>query len=55
MLVYDPRRRVTAAEALTHHYVTCYHNPTAEIEAEAKFDWTFDEYELSIGTWRTMM
>ena len=30
MLVFDPRKRITAAEALAHEYVAPYHDPTDE-------------------------
>jgi serine/threonine protein kinase len=30
MLVFDPRTRINAAEALGHEYVSPYHDPTDE-------------------------
>lgn len=40
MLVFDPRMRVSASEALTHLYLALYHDPKDEPEAERRFDWT---------------
>ena len=33
MLVFDPRKRITATESLSHEYVAPYHDPTDEPEA----------------------
>jgi hypothetical protein len=55
MLVFDPRKRVRAGEALTHEYLAPYHDPTDEPEAEEKFDWSFNDADLPIDTWKIMM
>ncbi|CAL9728158.1 mitogen-activated protein kinase Fus3p [Monosporozyma unispora] len=34
MLIFDPRQRITAAEALDHPYLATYHDPTDEPEGE---------------------
>ena len=55
MLVFDPRKRVRAGEALTHEYLAPYHDPTDEPEAEEKFDWSFNDADLPVDTWKIMM
>ena len=55
MLVFDPRKRITAAEALAHEYLAPYHDPTDEPVAEEKFDWSFNDADLPTDTWKIMM
>lgn len=55
MLVFDPRKRVKAAEALAHPYLAPYHDPTDEPSAEEKFDWSFNDADLPVDTWKIMM
>ena len=55
MLVFDPRKRITATEALAHEYVSPYHDPTDEPEAQEKFDWSFNDADLPVDTWKVMM
>jgi len=55
MLVFDPRKRITAAESLAHEYVAPYHDPTDEPEAAEKFDWSFNDADLPVDTWKVMM
>ena len=55
MLVFDPSKRLTAAEALQHEYVSPYHDPTDEPEASEKFDWSFNDADLPVDTWKVMM
>ena len=55
MLVFDPRKRVKAAEALAHEYLSPYHDPTDEPVAEEKFDWSFNDADLPVDTWKIMM
>jgi p38 MAP kinase len=52
MLVFDPRERVTASEALHFAYLAPYHDPTDEPEAEEKFDWTFNTANHSVDVWK---
>ena len=37
--VFDPRKRINAAEALAHPYLAPYHDPTDEPAADEPFDW----------------
>jgi serine/threonine protein kinase len=55
MLVFDPRKRITATESLAHEYVAPYHDPTDEPVAHEKFDWSFNDADLPIDTWKVMM
>jgi p38 MAP kinase len=52
MLVFDPHKRITAAEALAHPYLSPYHDPTDEPVAPEKFDWSFNDADLPIDTWK---
>lgn len=55
MLVFDPRIRVKAGEALADQYLSPYHDPTDEPVAEEKFDWSFNDADLPVDTWKIMM
>jgi p38 MAP kinase len=55
MLVFDPRKRITATESLGHTYVAPYHDPTDEPDAGEKFDWSFNDADLPVDTWKVMM
>ena len=55
MLVFDPRKRITATESLAHEYVAPYHDPTDEPVASEKFDWSFNDADLPVDTWKVMM
>ncbi|VEU24101.1 DEKNAAC105325 [Brettanomyces naardenensis] len=55
MLVFDPKTRITAAQALEHPYLAPYHDPTDEPVAEERFDWSFNDADLPVETWKIMM
>ena len=55
MLVFDPRKRINATESLAHEYVAPYHDPTDEPEASEKFDWSFNDADLPVDSWKVMM
>lgn len=55
MLVFDPRKRIDAVESLEHEYVAPYHDPTDEPAAAEKFDWSFNDADLPVDTWKIMM
>lgn len=55
MLVFDPKKRITATEALEHPYLAPYHDPTDEPSADEKFDWSFNDADLPVDTWKIMM
>lgn len=55
MLVFDPRKRISAAQALAHEYLAPYHDPSDEPVAGEKFDWSFNDADLPVDTWKIMM
>jgi len=55
MLVFDPRKRLTAIDALAHEYVAPYHDPTDEPLAKEQFDWSFNDADLPVEKWKVMM
>ncbi|KAH9159768.1 kinase-like domain-containing protein, partial [Lactarius sanguifluus] len=55
MLVFDPRKRINATECLSHEYVSPYHDPTDEPVAAEKFDWSFNDADLPVDSWKVMM
>jgi p38 MAP kinase len=55
MLVFDPRKRIDATDSLAHEYVSPYHDPTDEPLASEKFDWSFNDADLPVETWKVMM
>ena len=55
MLVFDPRLRVRAGDALAHEYLSPYHDPSDEPVAEEKFDWSFNDADLPVDQWKVMM
>jgi p38 MAP kinase len=55
MLVFDPRTRIKAGQALADPYLAPYHDPTDEPVAEEKFDWSFNDADLPVDTWKIMM
>ncbi|KND93005.1 Mitogen-activated protein kinase HOG1 [Tolypocladium ophioglossoides CBS 100239] len=55
MLVFDPRKRITASDALAHEYLAPYHDPSDEPVADEKFDWSFNDADLPVDTWKIMM
>jgi len=55
LLVFDPRKRMDATGALEHEYVAPYPDPTDEPIAPASFDWSFNDADLPVDTWKVMM
>ncbi|KAI8363749.1 MAP kinase SakA [Mortierella sp. GBAus27b] len=55
MLVFDPKKRVTAGDALYHRYLEPYHDPEDEPVAAEVFDWSFNDADLPVDTWKVMM
>jgi p38 MAP kinase len=52
MLVFNPRARIDAKQSLEHQYLQPYHDPTDEPEAGEKFDWSFNDADLPVDTWK---
>lgn len=55
MLVFDPKKRISAETGLSHEYLAPYHDPSDEPAAEEKFDWSFNDADLPVDTWKIMM
>ncbi len=55
MLVFDPRQRIRAEGGLAHEYLAPYHDLTDEPVAREKFDWSFNDADLPVDTWKIMM
>jgi p38 MAP kinase len=55
MLVFDPKKRITAGDALYHKYLEPYHDPEDEPIATEVFDWSFNDADLPVDTWKVMM
>ncbi|KAJ5561623.1 hypothetical protein N7461_000384 [Penicillium sp. DV-2018c] len=55
MLVFNPKQRIQASDALAHEYLAPYHDPTDEPVAQEKFDWSFNDADLPVDTWKIMM
>nr|CAF32009.1 osmotic sensitivity map kinase, putative [Aspergillus fumigatus] len=53
--ICSENKRIRAGEALAHEYLSPYHDPTDEPEAEEKFDWSFNDADLPVDTWKIMM
>lgn len=51
MLLLDPEKRVTAAEALTLPYFTEFRDPDEETEAQP-YDHSLDNAELTLDQWK---
>ncbi|KAJ5982807.1 mitogen-activated protein kinase HOG1 [Penicillium sp. IBT 35674x] len=48
------RKRVKAADALSHPFVSTYHDPEDEPFSEKPLDWSFMSSELSPDLWKTL-
>jgi p38 MAP kinase len=55
MLVFNPKSRITAGQALAHPYLSPYHDASDEPVADEKFDWSFNDADLPVDTWKIMM
>jgi p38 MAP kinase len=55
MLVFDPKKRIDATAGLAHEYVSPYHDPSDEPVAAEPFDWSFNDADLPVDTWKVMM
>eukprot|EP01006_Ploeotia_vitrea_P035679 TRINITY_DN65922_c5_g1_i1.p1 TRINITY_DN65922_c5_g1~~TRINITY_DN65922_c5_g1_i1.p1 ORF type:complete len:161 (-),score=18.53 TRINITY_DN65922_c5_g1_i1:44-526(-) len=46
MLVFNPSKRMTAEEALSHPYLAQLHDPSDEPASDKTFQWEYDSKEL---------
>ena len=54
MLVFDPRKRIDAAQSLSHPYIAPHHDPSDEPVSPQKFDWSFNDAHLPVNVWMSM-
>jgi serine/threonine protein kinase len=54
ILVFDPKSRITAAEALNHPYLAGYKEELLmdEMQTKAKFDWSFSLENRPLPEWK---
>ncbi|KAJ5135545.1 uncharacterized protein N7515_004823 [Penicillium bovifimosum] len=55
MLDVDPGKRITAVDALTHPYLSSYHDPSDEPECEKRINWSLLDSEMTPDEWKTRM
>lgn len=55
MLELDADKRPTAAEALSHPYLSQYHDPSDEPTATSLYDDSFEDKNLTLNEWRDMI
>lgn len=55
MLDFNPKERITAADAIQHPYLAPYHDPSDEPVANERFDWSFNDADLPVDQWKVMM
>ncbi|CAI2185362.1 19195_t:CDS:10 [Funneliformis geosporum] len=55
MLVFDPKKRITAEQALAHKYLEHYHDESDEPIADEPFDWSFNDADLPVDDWKVKM
>lgn len=55
MLVFNPNKRYTIEQCISHPYFETLHIPEEEPIASSPFDWKFDEIELTKDTLQTMI
>ncbi|CAI7630579.1 unnamed protein product [Penicillium pancosmium] len=55
MLVFDVNERINARDALSHPYLKLYHDPADEPVVKETFDWSFDQSQNSIDTWKRVV
>ncbi|KAJ3588741.1 hypothetical protein NHX12_009595 [Muraenolepis orangiensis] len=54
MMLLDPDTRVTATQGLSHPFLSEYHDPESEPEAQA-YDDSFESMELDVGEWKSLI
>ncbi|KAL5003639.1 mitogen-activated protein kinase mpkC [Aspergillus recurvatus] len=55
LLVFDPDQRISAEQGLKHPWMAPYHDPTDEPVATEQFDWSFNDADLPLDTWKIMI
>lgn len=52
LLVWDPKQRISAADALKHAYFDEYKDAAYEEDDVKPFDWSFMDQDLSVEEWK---
>lgn len=55
MLQFNPNQRISVDEALSHNFLSSYHTPGEEVEAEVQFDYTYEAYGNDSENLKNMM
>ncbi|OOQ86071.1 Mitogen-activated protein kinase HOG1 [Penicillium brasilianum] len=55
LLVWDPKKRITAEAALSHPYLSLYHYPSDEPVADQSFDWSIIDADHPLDTWKSLV
>lgn len=55
MLDIDPQKRIAAADALPHLYLSAYSDLNDEPECEKQIDWSLLDSEMTTDQWKTKM
>lgn len=54
MLLLDPELRLTAAQGLSHPFLSEYHDPETEPDSDP-YDDSFESLELAVGEWKSLI
>jgi serine/threonine protein kinase len=55
MLVFNPHKRYTVEQCISHPYFEGLHNPEEEPICDSPFDWSFDDIELTKDNLQSMI
>ena len=55
MLIFNPHKRYTIEQCISHPYFESLHNPEEEPISESPFDWSFDDIELTKDNLQSMI
>ncbi len=55
MLIFNPRKRYTVEQCISHPYFEGLHNPEEEPISDSPFDWSFDDIELTKDNLQSMI
>ena len=55
MLIFNPHKRYTIEQCISHPYFEGLHNPEEEPISESPFNWSFDEIELTKDNLQSMI
>ena len=55
MLTFNPKKRYTVDQCISHPYFEGFHDPEQEPISTGKFDWSFDDVELTKENLQSMI